>query len=70
MKSYTVSLTFDKATKNTCRYNAVPVADAPAPVDTLYVAKWALGEPAPDTLTLTLVDATASPKAKTGGSKA
>lgn len=57
----TVTLTFDKDTKNTVRFEETSVAEGrpPAVIGTLYVQKWAwnqLGQPRMVTVT---VDATA-----------
>lgn len=49
-----ISFTFEKDTKNTNRYTEVVVGDAKPVVGTLYVAKSATGETAPETLTVTI----------------
>ncbi len=44
----------EKSTKNTYRYQEEPADGKPFVVGTLYVQKWALKNPAPEELTLTI----------------
>jgi len=45
---------FEKATKNTYKYEEKPETDQPPKIGSLYVQKWALGETPPKQITVTL----------------
>jgi len=49
----TVQMTFEKATKNTHRYAEVTDREPPK-IKTLYVQKWALPDPPPRSITVTI----------------
>ncbi len=51
---FTVSLKHEKSTKGTHVYASKPGEGKPPAVKTLYVEKWALPEPPPTEITLTL----------------
>lgn len=55
MQTLTVTFEKERETKNTIRYQEVPVGKAPAVIGTLYVQKWALaGLDQDDTITVTI----------------
>lgn len=53
MDTQTMIMLKDKETRNTVRYAADP-SQGPAACRTVYVERWALGEPIPDKLTVTV----------------
>jgi hypothetical protein len=53
MESKTIEFKMERETKNTVRYEEETTGQPPA-VGTLYVQKWALGSPAPQTLKVTI----------------
>ena len=53
MDSQTLAFTVERETKNTIRYQEETNGKPPA-IGTLYVQKWLLGNPAPQTLTVTI----------------
>lgn len=57
MESKTLTFKFERTTKNTCKYEEQPTAGQPAMVGSLYVQKWAAGDPPPPTLTVTIAEA-------------
>jgi hypothetical protein len=44
----------EKETKNTIRYTEKPGAGKPPAIGTIYIQKWALPEPTPHTITVTV----------------
>ena len=55
MEPFTVTLSFEKTTKNTVRYAAEePTDGVPPKIKTLYLPKWVAGRPAPDSITVTV----------------
>jgi len=52
MKKHEITMTADKPTKNTVRYAADN--DKPSPCRTLYVERWALGDPPPQRIKVTI----------------
>lgn len=52
MKTQVVTLELEKPTKNTFRYQADN--SQPAAVPTLFIQKWATGDPPPQRITLTI----------------
>ena len=54
MNTVFLTFTLEKETKNTMRYTEQPVKGSPAIVGTLYIQKWALPQPAPTTITVTI----------------
>ena len=53
MEPQTLTFTMERETKNTIRYQEETEGKPPV-VGTLYVQRWALGEPAPQRLTVTI----------------
>ena len=53
MDKQTIVMVREKDTKNTVRYAADPTA-GPAAVRTVYVERWALGDPVPDRVRVTV----------------
>ena len=51
MERQTLSFVFERETKNTIRYQEESIGKAPV-CGTLYVQRWALGEPVPGRLTV------------------
>jgi hypothetical protein len=54
METLTLRFEMERETKNTVRYAEVAESGQPPRVGTLYVQKWALGEPPPERLTVTI----------------
>jgi len=54
MQPITRTFKVEKETKNTIRYTEQPPDGQPPAVGTLYVQKWAVGNPTPDTLTVAI----------------
>ncbi len=54
MKAISRLFSLEKETKNTYRYQEEPPEGQPPVVGALYVQKWALGSPAPETLKVTI----------------
>ena len=54
MERQTLIFAMERETKNTVRYQEEAVGKPPV-VGTLYVQRWALGEPVPQRLTVTIV---------------
>jgi hypothetical protein len=50
----TLRFEMERETKNTVRYAEVAESGQPPRIGTLYVQKWALGEPPPERLTVTI----------------
>jgi hypothetical protein len=48
------SFELEKETKNTSRYAEKPEAGKPPAIGTIYIQKWALPEPTPQRITLTV----------------
>ncbi len=48
------SFELEKETKNTIRYTEKPEAGKPPSIGTIYIQKWALPEPAPQSITVTV----------------
>ena len=48
------SFELEKETKNTIRYAEKPEAGKPPAIGTIYIQKWALPEPTPQRITLTV----------------
>jgi len=46
------SFELEKQTKNTIRYNEKPESGKPPAIGTIYIQKWALPEPAPQSITV------------------
>jgi len=57
MQSRTIRFVTEKETKNTVRYQEQPEDGQPAVIGTLYVQRWALGNPLPAELKVTIGDA-------------
>jgi hypothetical protein len=55
MEPQTITFTVERETKNTVRYQEQTDGKPPA-IGTLYVQKWALGDNAPQTLSVTIQD--------------
>ncbi len=53
MEKRVLTFTLERETKNTIRYQEQTSGQAPA-IGTLYIQKWAVGTPAPQTLTVTV----------------
>ena len=53
METQTLTFTVERETKNTIRYQEQTKGKPPV-VGTLYIQRWALGEPAPQKLTVTI----------------
>lgn len=53
-KSLGMTFQFEKATKNTFKFNEVPEAGQPPKIGALYVQKWALGDNPPKQIAVTL----------------
>ena len=53
METQVLSFAFERETKNTVRY-AEQTEGKPPIVGTLYLQKWALGEPPPESITVTI----------------
>lgn len=53
MEEVTLTMRFKKYTKRTARYEAEESGE-PAPITTLYIQKWATGEPAPEFIAVTV----------------
>jgi hypothetical protein len=53
METQTITLTLEKETKNTVRYME-EASGKPPVVGTLYIQKWALGQPPPEKLLVTI----------------
>ena len=56
MKEFIVVFKLERETKNTHRYQE-EVADTPPRIGSLYVQKWALGNPPPQILKVTVTEA-------------
>jgi hypothetical protein len=48
------SFALEKETKNTIRYAEKPEAGKPPVIGTIYIQKWALPEPTPQSITVTV----------------
>ena len=48
------SFELEKETKNTIRYAEKPAAGKPPAIGTIYIQKWALPEPTPPSITVTV----------------
>ena len=48
------SFELEKETKNTMRYTEQPEAGKPPAIGTIYIQKWALPEPTPQSITVTI----------------
>ena len=48
------SFSLEKETKNTIRYTEKPEAGKPPAIGTIYIQKWALPEPTPASITVTI----------------
>jgi len=48
------SFELEKETKNTIRYTEKPEAGKPPVIGTIYIQKWALPEPTPQSITVTV----------------
>ena len=48
------SFELEKETKNTIRYTEKPEAGKPPAIGTVYIQKWALPEPTPQSITVTV----------------
>ena len=48
------SFELEKETKNTIRYAEKPEAGKPPVIGTIYIQKWALPEPTPQSITVTV----------------
>jgi hypothetical protein len=53
-RKITIEFAFERATKNTVRYQEVVEPGYPPKVGTLYIQKWAVGSKAPARLTVTI----------------
>jgi hypothetical protein len=53
-ESLKMAFQFEKATKNTWKYEEVPESGQPPRIGSLYVKKWALGEEPPKRITVTV----------------
>jgi len=53
-ESLKMAFQFEKATKNTYKYEEVPESGQPPRIGSLYVQKWALGEEPPKQIAVTL----------------
>ena len=53
-KSVVIEFSFERATKNTFRYQEVVEAGQPPKIGTIYVQKWVVGNKAPAKLRVTL----------------
>lgn len=51
---FTIPFEAERETKNTIRYQEVPDAGQPPRIGTLYVQRWALPQPAPQRITVTI----------------
>lgn len=49
-----IKLKLEKTTKNTYRYQEQPEDGQPPVINTLYIQKWFLGNPAPEEITITI----------------
>ena len=56
MDEISVKMEIEKETKNTIRYAAVVEDGKPPAVKTVYIEKWAVGERAPNYLTITITE--------------
>jgi len=54
MENVTLHFEIERETKNTVRYAEVAESGQPPRIGTLYVQKWALGEPPPQRLVVTI----------------
>ena len=57
MDTFRLEFALAKETKNTEKYEEKPEAGQPPRIGTLYVQKWALGDTAPKSLTVTVEEA-------------
>ncbi len=53
MEKREMTFTLERETKNTIRYQEQTTGEPPA-IGTLYIQKWAVGTPVPQTLTVTV----------------
>ena len=54
---HAIKMVTDKVTKGTIRYAEVTEPGKPPVIKTLYIQKWALGDPVPREITVTIEDA-------------
>ena len=60
MEPLSLTFTYERATKNTVRYQEQPEGETPPAIGILYLQKAVLGTEAPKTLTVTIAGATTS----------
>jgi hypothetical protein len=56
MQKRTIKLTFERTTKNTVRYKEEP-DEGPPIIGALYIQQWAVGNPVPHRLVVTIEEA-------------